>query len=340
MPQKIGIVAIGRNEGQRLQRCLVSLRREAPTSPIVYVDSASTDGSAQWARERGALVVDLDLSKKFTAARARNEGFALLIEHFPEVEHVQFVDGDCEVEAGWLQTASARLDERDGLAVVCGRRRERFPEATVYNRLCDLEWDTPVGDVKSCGGDAMFSVRAFGEVQGYRDSLIAGEEPELCIRLRKKGYVVERIDAPMTIHDAAMTKFSQWFKRAKRSGHATAERAALYGRDPDRPGVKQTASNLMWGLGVPTAVALGALVVGPGVASASGAGAYGYLAYKSYRYERRRRPPEAARLFAASCVVGKLPEALGAVSYLANRVRGRQSVLIEYKGAEPSEGRP
>src|SRR5882724_8041171 len=131
----IGVVAIGRNEGERLRRCLASV--VGKVTAVVYVDSDSSDGSVALARSLGVQTVELDLSIPFTAARARNAGFARLQEVCPQVEFVQFVDGDCEVVAGWLERASQELEARPETAVVCGRRRERFPDASPYNRLCD-----------------------------------------------------------------------------------------------------------------------------------------------------------------------------------------------------------
>lgn len=149
----LGLVAIGRNEGQRLHRSLNSVVGRGLT--VVYVDSGSTDGSIELARSLGAEVVELDLSRPFTAARARNEGFERLSDLDPEVCFVQFVDGDCEVVEGWLEKAKQVLEQNPEVVVVCGRRRERSPESTVYNRLTDLEWDSPVGEATACGGDAM-----------------------------------------------------------------------------------------------------------------------------------------------------------------------------------------
>lgn len=217
MPQ-IGIIAIGRNEGERLRKCLTSIVGRG--WPVIYVDSASTDGSPAIAREMGAEVVDLDMSIPFSAARARNEGMAKLLAVAPDVTCVQMVDGDCEVVAGWIERAKAELDANPKIAVVCGRRRERFPEASIYNRIADVEWNSPIGEARSCGGDAMFRVSAFQEAGGYDNSVVAGEEPELCQRLREKGWKVFRIDAEMTIHDSAMTRFAQWWKRSVRSGYA------------------------------------------------------------------------------------------------------------------------
>ena len=180
----LGVVVIGRNEGERLRRCLSAVCVRNVT--VVYVDSNSTDGSSELARTQGAEVVELDLSQPFTAARARNAGFARLEQIDADVRFVQFVDGDCELVDGWLAQASGVLEERPEVAVVCGRRRERFPEQSIYNRLADLEWNTPVGEAKYCGGDAMMRVAAFRQVGGFNPDLIAGEEPELCVRFETK----------------------------------------------------------------------------------------------------------------------------------------------------------
>jgi GT2 family glycosyltransferase len=227
---RVGVVAIGRNEGERLARCLASL--DPAARPTVYVDSGSTDGSPDRARSLGAEVVALDLSVPFTAARARNAGFDRLLAVAPEVEYVQFADGDCEVDPNWIPTATAELDARPDVAVVCGRRRERFPAATVYNRLCDLEWAGPAGETLACGGDALVRVSALKAVGGYRPDLIAGEEPELCVRLRANGGKIVRLAAEMTRHDAAMTRFGQWWKRNVRAGHAFAQVSRLHARSP------------------------------------------------------------------------------------------------------------
>ena len=120
----IAAVAIGRNEGARLTRCLASLARQV--SPIVYVDSGSDDESVAAARAAGAEVVELDLSIPFTAARARNAGLARVADLVPEGAFVQVLDGDCELDPGWIDTARAVLEAEPDLAVVCGRRRERF----------------------------------------------------------------------------------------------------------------------------------------------------------------------------------------------------------------------
>jgi GT2 family glycosyltransferase len=227
-----GVVAIGRNEGERLKRCLHSALQA--TSHVVYVDSGSQDGSAAFARSVGVEVVELDMSIPFTAARARNAGFRRIKEQFPTLDFVQFVDGDCEFTSGWLEHAARYLRATPNAAVACGRLRERHPERSIYNRLCDAEWNTPVGRAQACGGIAMVRAHAFDQVHGFREDLIAGEEPELCLRLRREGWEIWRLEAEMAWHDAAMTRFSQWWRRSERAGHAFAEGAALHGKSPQR----------------------------------------------------------------------------------------------------------
>jgi hypothetical protein len=203
----------------------------------------------------------------------------------------------------------------------------------VFNRLCDLEWDTPIGEAASCGGDALMRVTAFRSVGGFKDELIAGEEPEVCLRLRCKGWRVERLDAEMTLHDAAMQRVGQWFRRALRSGHAFAELAFLHGASPERPGVRQTLSNLVWGAVLPLGAVAASFAWG-GAVTLLAFGAYGVLTCRVYRAERRRgRPRETAALFSLFCVAGKIPEALGAIKFWSTRVRGLESTLIEYKSA-------
>jgi GT2 family glycosyltransferase len=332
MSERPGIVVIGRNEGERLHRCIESLA--AHPAPVVYVDSASSDDSVAWARSRVTHVVELDPGPGLSAARARNAGLAGLLEAHPEIEFVQFVDGDCRVQPEWIDAALDFLRSHDRAAVVCGRRREVDPDSTIYNRLADLEWDTPVGPANSCGGDAMMRVAVLREVGGYSDSLIAGEEPELCLRIRAAGYEVHRLPMEMTLHDAAITHFSQWWKRNARSGHASIELVHRHGRASGPALLRRVRSIFVWALGPSLAVASTWPFLGAW--SLAWLGSYGYLASKVYRSERARgRSPRHARLYAIACCLGKFAELEGFVRFAWNRlVRGGRNRLIEYKGAD------
>jgi GT2 family glycosyltransferase len=326
LSQLIGVVVIGRNEGDRLQRCLMSLR--SSVAHLVYVDSGSTDGSIALARALGAAVVELDQSKPFTAARARNEGFAVLLATYGGLRQVFFVDGDCEVAEGWLECGVQFLSEHPDVGVVWGRRLERYPDRSIYNLLCDVEWASmPSGETKICGGDALVRVAAFTSVNGFRSDLICGEEPEMCVRLRKAGWRIWHLDAHMTLHDAAMYRFSQWWTRMKRSGFAAAQGAALHGKPPERHYVADTWRAWIWGACVP-ALILMLLLAGYRW------GAFLLLIYPLQVVRlglRGSGTPRRKWLYAVALVVSKFPEVLGQLRFMLDRWRHVQTQLIEYK---------
>lgn len=325
---RVGVVAIGRNEGERLRACLESARRDVDA--IIYVDSGSTDDSVAMARSIGAEVVDLDTSIPFTAARARNAGFERLTKVWPDVELVQFVDGDCELEAGWIHAARSALVDGDW-TVLCGRRRERHPGASVYNLLCDMEWDTPVGETSACGGDSLIRVDALQAVGGYREDLIAGEEPELCVRLAEQGGRILRLDAAMTLHDADMWRASQWWTRAVRAGHAAAEARTLHPGADEGRSEKDVRSAWFWAAILPTAIVVTAFVFAPLSVLLAAA-----IPLQILRIGLRRpRPNFSLRdnlLYAAACVIGKAPHLQGMLRFDRGRRTGQRSTLIEYKG--------
>jgi len=327
---RVGVVIIGRNEGERLRRCLRSAAGERV--PTIYVDSGSTDGSVAAAREAGADVVELDLSSPFTAGRARNAGFERLRERAPDIAFVQFVDGDCELTPGWLDRGAVEMEKRPDAAIVAGRVRERFREASIYNRLCDIEWDAPAGESESCGGILMARAVAFRDVGGFNPAMIAGEEPELCVRLRERGGRIFRIDADMATHDAAMTRFGQWWKRMVRGGHAYAEGFAMHGGPPMLLGAREGRSIWFWGLLLPL-LALGPAWWTRGWSLLLLLG-YAALAWRIGRGLKRklRLAARDARLYAAFTVLGKFPQLLGQVKYWRGRLMGKRSRLIEHKG--------
>jgi GT2 family glycosyltransferase len=325
-PSRVGVVAIGRNEGERLKKCLHSVVGIAER--VVYVDSGSTDDSVEMARAMGATVVELDTRIPFRAGRARNEGFRRCRELVPDLAYVLFVDGDCEVVAGWIEKGTEFLDAHSEVAVVCGRRRERYPERSIYNMLMAIEWDShPLGDAKACGGDALMRVAAFAAANGYRIDMMAGEEPELCIRLRAAGWRIWFLNEPMTLHDAAMTRFGQWWKRAMRGGYGAAQNAHLHGAPPEYYAMRGWLSGWFWGLGIP----VGAF----GLAPFSGGWSLALLLLYPLQLVRLAvlggRSPRENWWNAVFLVLDKFPQMLGQVNFLIHRCLGSQPRLITYK---------
>jgi GT2 family glycosyltransferase len=327
--QSIGVVVIGRNEGNRLHQCLRSVIGLDTT--VVYVDSGSTDDSVALALSLGVHAVELDLSVPFTAARARNAGFEYLLQINPEVEFVQFVDGDCRVVTGWFEGALRELFTQPEAVVVCGRLQEEFPAHSIYNSLCDIEWNTPVGEAKACGGNFMIRAAAFKKVGGFNPTLIAGEEPELCVRIRQSGGKIFRIDADMGFHDAQMTRFGQWWKRSIRNGHAYAEGAWLHGRSPERHWVRESLRDWVWALLLPLLAAT-SLLPTRGLSLLLLLLAYTLLAYRVYRLTLSRGfHSQDAMFYALFCTIGKFPQLLGQIQFYSYKLLRRPPTLVEHQ---------
>ena len=322
--RRFAAIAIGRNEGERLKRCLQSVSGAAM---IFYVDSGSTDGSVEWARKQGIDVIELDMSIPFTAASARNAGFRRLREVALNMPYVQFIDGDCELNHEWPKQAIDFLETHGEYAAVCGRRRELYPEKSVYNWLCDVEWNVPPGEVRVFTGDVMIRTLAVESVGGYRDDLIAGEEPELSVRLRVWGWRIWRLAFEMTVHDAAMTRFGQWWKRAVRAGYAFAEGAHLHGASSGRHWVWESRRAWLWGIVLPAICLALSVRLWP----------WGILFWLIYPLQFLRQVARNPGSLTDRATLGffqilaRFPEAWGQLRFWVDRLLGTRTRLLEYK---------
>lgn len=326
--KSVALVVIGRNEAKNLEISLPAVR--GIFKRIIYVDSGSTDNSLEIARKYNIEVIELDPVIPFTAARARNAGFKLLREG-PDIDYLQFIDGDCELVPEYLDKAIKWLEENPKCGMVCGRRRERYPEHSIFNKLCEFEWDTPVGDTKSCGGDVTARFDALTQVNGYNPELIAGEDPEICVRLRQAGWKIYRIDSDMTWHDANITHLSQWWKRQQRTGHAYAACLHLHGKPPERYRVRETRRNWFWG-GFFFLSLIGGVLVSPRILlvllifplQAIRIAINAPLPVNQLSFSMRF-------LYGLDCVFAKVPQFIGQLRFLVGRLTRRKQSLIEYK---------
>lgn len=321
---KIGAVVIGRNEGTRLVNCLMSLQDEVDL--VVYVDSGSTDASLENATRLGAEIVLLDESVPFTAARARNAGFERIMDRGDPPAMVQFLDGDCRLEPGYLSQAAAELEGQDTLGVVTGWRAEIYPDASVYNQMCDHEWHGPVGDIAACGGDMMVKAAVFQQVGGFNPQVIAAEDDEFCTRLRKAGWSLCRLPLAMTHHDANMMHFSQWWSRAVRTGHGFEQVNDLH------PEYFQRERKRMWiyGAVLPALGLVGLLFFWPLLVLVLLLFAVSYirtvLGLIRSGLPRLRAAHHGFYLF-----LSKFPNIVGAATYHMRKRKGADMVIIEYK---------
>ena len=325
----LGAVAIGRNEGDRLKACLNSL---VPLCErVVYVDSGSSDDSVAFARSLGVIVVELDTATPFTAARARNAGFQALLAgdgldggglDGGGLDLVQFVDGDCKVQPGWLEAGAAALAANPDLGLVTGWRSEIHPLASVYNQMCQVEWRRPAGPITACGGDMMVRIKDFRQIGGFDPTVIAAEDDEFCLRLAQAGWKLERLPVEMTLHDAAMTRFGQWWRRALRAGHGFAQLGRMHPPHFLRERMRVWA----YGLVLPLLFVLGLLT--SGWISLAVLALYALSWWKTWRGLSGQ--PMAARQ-AALLTLAKIPNLLGMLTYHQRRRKGEDMRIIEYK---------
>ena len=325
----VGIVVIGRNEGERLRVSISSALRAR--MPVVYVDSGSRDGSVAVARSLGASVIEMERTAPFSAGRARNAGFELLLSGARSIRYVQFLDGDCELMDGWIEHGVAELGRDPGVSAVCGHIREARPTANLYHRLGAMEWQKEPGDIRACGGNFMVRKDAFREVGGFRADVIAAEDDELCLRLRRAGGRIVHLNCDMVVHDMAMDRFGQWWQRARRAGHAYAQGTALHGDSIERHFVRDSQRIWFWGLALPV-VALGLAWPSNGLSLAL-LGAYPLQVGRLYVDGRRRGWARYdALVYAVFTMLAKFPGLFGMITYYVRRGLRRAMTIIEHKG--------
>jgi glycosyltransferase involved in cell wall biosynthesis len=327
---RFGIVLIGRNEGCRLQNSIHSLLNQVDSKYVVYVDSGSSDKSPDYAEKLGIKVIYLDNSLPFSAARSRNNGAQTLLALYPDLEYIQFIDGDCELASRWIMRAQSMLAANPKLAIVCGRRWEKFPNKSIYNKLCNIEWNTPIGETKYCGGDFMIRVSAFKEVGGFNPAIVAGEEPELCVRLRKKGWKILHINADMTFHDANIMYFTQWWKRSERSGYAYAQGTALHGGPPEYYRVRENLSIWLWSCIFPVIIIYFSFFIRR--LSLFFIIFYLFLFIKIYLAKKKTGMKHFdSIIYSLFCILIKFPQFYGQLKFLCTIFLSKEKTIMEYK---------
>jgi cellulose synthase/poly-beta-1,6-N-acetylglucosamine synthase-like glycosyltransferase len=326
---KLSIVVIGRNEGACLAKCLDSIGQvqNVLVKEIIYVDSASTDGSPELASQYGAVVIVVR-PERLTAAIGRNAGWRRA-----ESDLVLFLDGDTVLHRDFPRAACDAFSRDPSVAAVWGHRREIHPEASIFNRVLDLDWVYRPGPTQFCGGDALIRREALLETDGFDEGLIAGEEPDLCRRMRARGYTILHIDHPMTGHDLQITRWSQYWKRATRAGHAYAEVSERYRGSNDPSWAFERKSNLIHGtfwsfslaVVILTSIRFGFLPLALWLAL------FLLLSVRSaWKAHWKKANPWILFLYGIHSQLQHAPILFGQLKYELNKRKGRTPKLIEY----------
>jgi cellulose synthase/poly-beta-1,6-N-acetylglucosamine synthase-like glycosyltransferase len=332
----LSIVIIGRNEGERLERCILTAQAIEGWSPaeVLYVDSGSTDGSLDLAARLGATVLPLPPGA-FTAARARNLGWRQAVG-----ELVLFLDGDTILDAKFPLAALAELQKSPTNAAAWGHRREICPCLSIYVRVLDLDWVYPPGETLFFGGDVLVRRVALEAVNGFDETLIAGEEPEMCRRMRTLGWHIQHIDAPMTLHDLAITRFSQYWRRSQRAGYAFAAVSARFRATSDPFWSEESSWNrqrgLFWLLSPIVALVASVALLSPWPMTIWLLLLLAFAARTARQYRWKPAPWTTLLLYGLHSHLQQIPIFFGQVQFLLNR----NKALMEYKDVAPTQEKP
>ena len=335
----VAVVIIGRNEGERLFSCLTSvLAMNYPSElvEVIYVDSSSTDSSAGLARRMGVKCIVLN--GPTTAARGRNAGWTQT-----EAPFILFLDGDTLLHPDFVasaithfgETSEAGAQPKQPLAGVYGNRRETRTADSIYNAIFDLDWNSQPGFSLFFGGDALVRREALAAVSGYNPLLIAGEEPDLCRRMRGLGYKILHIDEPMTLHDLAMYRFSQYWRRSVRTGYAYAEVSTRYAKTDDPLWSAESKSNIIravvWWWGPILALVLSVLVHSVAPFALFLVAAFLVFARTAAKATQKTHSLPLLLAYSLHSHLQQIPILFGQLRYHKQRRSGGNAAIIEYK---------
>jgi cellulose synthase/poly-beta-1,6-N-acetylglucosamine synthase-like glycosyltransferase len=296
---------------------------------MIYVDSASTDDSVERARQLGARVFQVNPARP-CASIGRNAGWRAA-----RAPIVLFLDGDTILEPQFVNNSLHLFDDPE-VAVVFGDRREIDTAGSIYNRVLDMDWLSAPGEVELCGGDALVRRSVLEQVNGYDENLIAGEDAELCSRIRGAGFKIVHLDQRMTGHDLAIHRFSQYWRRSVRTGFAYAEISQRLRGAPLPVWSREARRNLIRGsawmvilAGAPIlSLAIHSLI--PTIAMIA---IVLVLAARTANRSKWRCAHFGTRfLYGLHSQLGHIPILLGQLKYYRNRMSGQRERLIEYKG--------
>ena len=330
-PPLLSVVVIGRNEGERLAHCLASvaaMERAGFAVETIYVDSASTDGSVALAESLGAKALLLGQART-TAAMGRNAGWRAGAGSV-----ILFLDGDTVLHPRFVVDALPAFEDA-GVGVVWGHRRETRTGDSLYNRVLDLDWIYAPGLTPFCGGDALFRREVLEASGGFDETLIAGEEPELCRRITALGCGILHVDLPMTGHDLAIVRFGQYWKRAVRAGHAFAEVSERFRHSSEPFWLEDAERNRTRALVLAGLVAVGvagSLVLWSAWPVLGVILMLGALSLRTgWKARWKTKDRLALVLYGVHSHFQQIPIFVGQMQFRCNRRRGVRRGLVEYK---------
>lgn len=332
-PKKLAVVVIGRNEGERLRRCLQSveqMRKPEGGFECVYVDTASEDGSAELAEAMGIAAVRV-FPENPSAAYARNAGWRAV-----SAEFVLFLDGDSQIEGDFVVRALERFEDPK-VAIVWGRLREAYPAVSIYNRLMDVQWiclrTLPEGPSFYGTGIGLVRRSALEAVNGFDNKMINGQNTEMGRRMQAIGYVILHVGVPMVRHDAEMLRLAHYWRRFFREGYSYARLLEVF-RARKEPLFRfefSAAFGLLMLAGPPLTLLAALAFRSWGVPAAALLVLTGLIVRTAARYRGRTANWADALLFGLHWHIKVIPNFLGHLAYHNDKRLGQTRGLMEYR---------
>lgn len=160
---------------------------------IIIVDDGSTDGTQQWVElQRQSCTCSLKylFQQNRGPAAARNLGIRNALGDI-----IAFIDSDCTASHTWIQEIVKGYDS-DRVAGIGGTIKA-LPKASEISQYCayikmnEQPLIDETGIVYLITGNASFRKDCLNLVKGFdeRYDFPGGEDPDLCYRLKKKGYI-------------------------------------------------------------------------------------------------------------------------------------------------------
>jgi len=318
----IGAVIIGLDPRNSPEAAIRSLPEDCAA---VFAPLTPMNEAVAAARKAGAEIAEIGKGPQ-TAGRAKNAGYRHLKKLIPGIRYVQFMDAACALDPDWFASAEKFMERRPEVAVIEGRMRQRNGDEVAFPTVSEQRKNETPGEIVSViAPGAFMRAEAFEAAGGFRGDLLSCENDDLCIRQRRRGAHIWRLETDMMINEPRKTN---WWKRAVLRGFDNAYAMSLHGGPPERHGVGETVRAMMWGFFIPLAIVaaavLGAIVANmfapmtpaPFAAAgilALGAGVYALKILASLL----RRGPFRLRSWgeAFGAVFGRFAEALGVIRF-------------------------
>lgn len=219
MPGPVSIVIKALNEEAHIEICLNSALQalQGIGGEVVLADSCSSDATVALARHYPVRIVQLAKASERCCGIAAQLGFEHALGQF-----IYVMDGDMQLQSGFLQAALAVLSSHPKVAGVGGQVVERNSEHLEYRARNEKPLaQRRAGSVDRLDGGGLYRRSAIESVGYLSDrNLHSYEEFDLGLRLRLKGWTLWRLPIDAASHQGHATAPFALLKQRWRSGYA------------------------------------------------------------------------------------------------------------------------